>query len=87
MISPYQIVDKYNISYQTLNYYTNMGLFSVVKKEKNQRWYDEKEVEKNLAEIVRLKDEGYPLRLICRILNGTHGNGSLVNSKRKAGQS
>ena len=82
MVSAYQIVEKYHISYQTLNYYTNMGLLSVVKKEKNQRWYKEEEVQQNLKKIVQLKDEGYPLRLICRLLNGTH-NGTSAGESRK----
>ena len=72
VITAYQIVRKYSISYQTLNYYTNMGLLTVVKKEKNTRWYKEKEVQKNLADITHLKDEGYPLRLISRLLQAPH---------------
>ena len=85
MISAYQIVEKYRISYQTLNYYTNMGLLSVVKKEKNQRWYKEKEVQENLKKIVQLKDEGYPLRLICRLLNNTHSVVPSGNHKKRVG--
>ncbi len=68
MISAQEIVKKYNISYQAVNYYTNLGLLVVRKRKGNGRLYDEKEVEERLKRIAELKDEGYPLMLICKML-------------------
>lgn len=68
LITPQQIIKKYKISYQTLNYYTNLGLFSAVNKKGNKRFYDEKRLKGNLEKIQRLKNEGYPLVLIRKIL-------------------
>lgn len=68
MISPREIMKKYNISYQTLNYYTNLGLLKVRKRKGNGRLYNEEEMEKKLKKITKLKDKGYPLRLICKML-------------------
>ena len=68
LLSPTEIVKKYSISYQTLNYYTNLGLLSVADKRGNKRMYDEKELIINLKQIQKLKKEGYPLRLIRKIL-------------------
>ena len=68
MISAQEIAKKYNISYQAVNYYTNLGLLVVRKRKGNGRLYDEKEVEERLKKIAELKDEGYPLKLICKML-------------------
>lgn len=68
MISSREILKKYNISYQTLNYYTNLGLLKVRKRKGNGRLYNEEEMEKKLKKITKLKDKGYPLRLICKML-------------------
>ncbi|MCK5656163.1 MAG: MerR family transcriptional regulator, partial [Candidatus Aureabacteria bacterium] len=43
-ISAKEVIDKYKISYSLLNYYTNMGLFKVEKRNGNMRLYDEKEI-------------------------------------------
>ncbi len=68
LISSPEIVTKYKISYQTLNYYTNLGLLHAVKKKGNKRYYDEREIRHNLSKIERLKNEGYTLRLIRNVL-------------------
>lgn len=68
-ISTTEIVRKYNISYQTLNYYTNLGLLVPHNKRGNRRLYDEISLRKNLERIQRLKNEGYTLGLIRKILN------------------
>lgn len=69
LISSPEIVAKYKISYQTLNYYTNLGLFHAVNKRGNKRYYAEKEIKGRLTRIQSLKNEGYPLRLIRKLLN------------------
>ena len=68
LISSQEIVKKYNVSYQTLNYYTNLGLLPVKKRKGNGRLYNEEEIKKSLERIAQLKDQGYPLRLICKMI-------------------
>ncbi len=63
-----EVVGRFRLSYQTLNYYTNLGLLQVAKRDGNQRIYNGQEVQRNLEDIDRLKGEGYPLRLISRVL-------------------
>ncbi|MFC1624044.1 MerR family transcriptional regulator [Candidatus Omnitrophota bacterium] len=59
---------KFDISYPTVSYYTNLGLFTVVRRKANKRLYYENEVRVKLDKIFRLSNEGYPLRLICKKL-------------------
>jgi len=68
MISSSGISKKYNISYQTVNYYTNLGLLVVKKRKSNGRLYDHEDVKKRLSIIRYLKDKGYPLGLIGKAL-------------------
>ena len=70
MISAKEIAQAYRITYQTVNYYTDLGLLSIVLKEGNVRYYDRDIVEMRLSEISKLKQEGYSLRLIRRRLIG-----------------
>lgn len=68
LLSAQGVVERYKISYQTLNYYTNLGLLRVVRREGNRRFYNHDEVSQRLQDIRRLKDDGYPLRLVCRMV-------------------
>jgi len=68
LISSSEIVKKYKISYQTLNYYTNLDLLQAVNKKGNKRFYNEKDIKQNLEKIQKLKSEGYTLRLIRKVL-------------------
>ena len=68
LISPADINKKYNISYQTVNYYTNLGLLTVRRREGNNRLYNASEVTSCLKRINKLKNQGYSLRLICGII-------------------
>ncbi len=70
LIAPAEIVLKYKISYQTLNYYTNLGLLHPENKKGNKRMFDEEHVRINLEKIQKLKNEGYTLRLIRNLLQG-----------------
>jgi len=69
-ITAKEIVTRFNISFQTVNHYTNFGLFSVVTKVGNVRMYDETEIKERLAKISELVAEGYSLRLIRKKLIG-----------------
>ena len=61
---------RYGITYQTVNHYTNSGLLQVVNKRGNVRMYDQAAVKRRLVRIMELMDEGYPLRLIRKKLEG-----------------
>lgn len=62
------IVKRYNIPYSTITHYTNMGFFTVVRRKGNKRLYSESEIRLILPRITKLINEGYPLRLIRKML-------------------
>lgn len=64
VISAVEIVSKYELSYQTVNYYTNLGLLDVVENKGNKRLYSRDAVQIRLDKIKEMKKRGYPLRLI-----------------------
>ena len=68
MIAPGDIVERFKISYQTLNNYTNIGLLVVRQKKGNVRFYKAEEVKQRLDNINKLKNKGYTLRLIRNML-------------------
>jgi len=68
LISAKEIIKKYHLTYQTINYYTNLGLLEVVGKKGNTRLYNGAMVKERLTEISHLMKEGYPLRLIRKKL-------------------
>jgi len=70
MISAKDIVKTYNISYQTVNHYTDFGLLQILAKKGNVRFYDKDVVAKRLKQISALVGEGYSLRLIRKRLIG-----------------
>jgi DNA-binding transcriptional MerR regulator len=70
MISAKKIINKYNISYQTVNHYTDFGLLPVQTKIGNVRFYDRNIVEERKKKIRELIEEGYSLRLIRKKLVG-----------------
>lgn len=70
LISAVEIAKAYKISYQTINYYTNLGLLKITETSGNKRLYDKKNVTQRLEQIKQLKRKGYPLRLICDTILG-----------------
>ena len=68
MISPREISRKFNVSYQTINHYTNLGILVVRRRKGNGRLYDEQEVKRAFRRVNELKNVGYPLRLIRTML-------------------
>ncbi len=70
MISVKDIINKYNISYQTVNHYTDFGLLPVLAKKGNVRFYNRELIQKRLKKIKDLMKEGYSLRLIRKKLIG-----------------
>lgn len=73
-ITAREIGEQLQIPYSKINYYTDLGLFSIVGKNRNKRIYDRGEVEDRYRMISKLANEGYPLGLIRRkILGLVHG--------------
>jgi len=68
LVSAKEISEKFGVSYPTLNHYTNLGFFNVVVKRGNKRFYELSEVRAKLGVISKLKNDGYPLRLIRKKL-------------------
>ena len=64
------IMKLYDISYQTVNHYTDFGLLPVLMKKGNVRLYGKKIVEERMKEILRLLEGGYSLRLIRKKIIG-----------------
>jgi len=69
LVSTKEAVQRYKVSYQTLNYYTNLGFFNIVERRGNRRMYNADEIRQKLDNIRDLKNQGYPLRLIIKKLN------------------
>jgi DNA-binding transcriptional MerR regulator len=70
LISAKEITSRYNITYQTVNHYTDFGLLPLMIKKGNVRFYDEPLVRYRMTRIVKLTREGYSLRLIRKKLVG-----------------
>jgi len=70
LISAKEITEKFNISYQTVNHYTDFGLLPMAIKKGNVRFYDHVLVARRLNRIGKLAREGYSLRLIRKKLMG-----------------
>ena len=64
------IMRRYELSYQTINHYTDFGLLRVSAKKGNTRFYHKDAVEKRMRRIRELMGEGYSLRLIRKKLIG-----------------
>ncbi len=64
IISAVALVKKLDISYQTLNYYTNIGLLEMAGRKGRTRFYNEDDVVDRLERIKALQNKGYTLRLI-----------------------
>ena len=70
LLSALQLVDKFQISYQTLNHYTNLSLLNNSTRRGLRRFYQEDDVRRRLHKIKTLQNQGYTLRLIAQFLNG-----------------
>ena len=70
-ITAKEICERFGIPYSTVNHYTDLGLFPIVRKCGNKRIYDSKKVEDTYERITRLATEGYPLSLIRKKMSGS----------------
>ena len=68
LITSRELVSRHNISYQTLNFYTSLGLLRMHGRIGRRRFYDEDITRQRLEKIIALKQEGYPLRIIGKQL-------------------
>ena len=64
IVSAVDLVKKLDISYQTLNYYTTIGLLEMAGRKGRTRFYNENDVIERLERIKALQNKGYTLRLI-----------------------
>lgn len=74
LVSSMELVRKFGISYSTLTHYTNLGLLRVVRKNGNKRLYQGNQAKKRLKKIKKLSTEGYPLKIIKKILSNGDKN-------------
>tara|TARA_B100000315_G_scaffold259771_1_gene317132 strand:- start:4494 stop:4742 length:249 start_codon:yes stop_codon:yes gene_type:complete len=70
MISARDIMTQYDVTYQTVNHYTDFGLLTVKAKRGNVRFYDKILVKERMQKIRLFIEEGYSLRLIRKKLIG-----------------
>jgi len=70
IISAKDIMQRYHLTYQTVNHYTDLGLLPLTFKKGNVRYYDHALVQQRLMMITKLSREGYSLRLIRKTLRG-----------------
>ncbi|MBU1999011.1 MAG: MerR family transcriptional regulator [Candidatus Omnitrophota bacterium] len=70
LITVKEIISCYQLTYQTVNHYTDIGLLTVAFKKGNIRFFDREQVRYRLNVISRLARDGYSLRLIRRELLG-----------------
>ncbi len=69
LLTAYEVADRFALSYQTVNYYTNIGLLHWSKREGNRRLYEPGSVKKRLQQVQTLKDRGFPLKLIQQLID------------------
>jgi DNA-binding transcriptional MerR regulator len=72
-ITAKDISKRYKVAYPTINHYTNLGFFSIVKRSGNKRLFNGQTVKKRLEIISKMADEGYPLSLIKKKIVSEEG--------------
>ncbi|MDD5347104.1 MAG: MerR family transcriptional regulator [Candidatus Omnitrophica bacterium] len=65
-----EIAKKYDLSYQTINRYSDAGLLHVAFKKGNIRYFERQRTEKRMAHIIHMTRDGYSLLLIRKKLVG-----------------
>lgn len=70
MLTVKEIMQEYNLTYQTVNHYTDFGLLPIALKKGNVRFYDRNIIEERLKKIKELAAQGYSLSLIRKQLIG-----------------
>lgn len=68
LVSAKEIAELVDLSYATINNYTDMGLLDVVAKKNRVRLYDLEQAKERLALISKLTNEGYTLRVMRKLL-------------------
>ncbi len=72
-ITAKDISKKFKVAYPTINHYTNLGFFVIVKRAGNKRLFDGRAVKRRLDLISKMVNEGYPLRLIRKKIAAKEG--------------
>lgn len=79
LISAIEIQREYDIPLSTINYYTNLGILNVFDKKGNIRLYNGNEIKINLGKIAKLKQKGYPMKIIQRYFLSQEYNNNEAN--------
>ena len=69
LVSAEELVKLLGISFATVNYYTNLGLFKIKDRRGNKRLYEKNEIRELHDQIRKMRREGYSLRIIQERLN------------------
>ena len=64
LITGQELAKMLNVSNATINYYTNMGLFTIKDRRGNVRLYEKNETRELYEQIRKMRKEGYSLRII-----------------------
>ncbi len=84
LVTAVEVARRFHLSYQTVNYYTNLGLLIAARKRGNHRLYRTRDTADRLRRIESLKHEGFPLKLIGRFLESPRGHIPLSWERRSA---
>ena len=69
-ITAKEIAGKYEVSYQTINRYSDAGLLNVAFKKGNVRFYERLHIQRRLIQISRMTRDGYSFVLIRKKILG-----------------
>ena len=64
LVTVEELVKLLGISFATVNYYTNLGLFKIKDRRGNRRLYEKNEIKELHDQIRKMRREGYSLRII-----------------------
>jgi DNA-binding transcriptional MerR regulator len=64
LLSAQEVARQFHLSYQLVNYYTNIGFFKVCANRGNKRLYSQHQIARRLKRIREFKRKGYSLRVI-----------------------
>lgn len=64
LVTTHELAKLLGVSGATVNYYTNIGLFTIKDRRGNVRLYEKNETRELFEQIRKMRKEGYPLRII-----------------------
>ena len=73
LVSAKEIAKTLDMSVATVNYYTNLGLFTTTDRKGNVRLYNKRKTMEFFGKVRQLRKEGYSLLLIQKKFEKEHG--------------